>query len=76
MEDLIEYMAKGLVGDPDAVKVHKSDDSEGELYELEVAGEDVGKVIGRQGRTARSLRLLVSATAARQGRRSWLEIMD
>ncbi len=76
MNALIEYMAKGLVSDPDAVKVHKSDDADGELFELEVAGDDVGKVIGRQGRTARSLRLLVSAAAARQGRRAWLEIMD
>lgn len=77
MKTLIEHIAKGLVDDPDQVQILEAGVEDGvELYELKVAGEDMGKVIGRQGRTAKALRSVVRVAAARHGRRASVEIVD
>ncbi|MCJ7664170.1 MAG: KH domain-containing protein, partial [Desulfobacterales bacterium] len=61
MKELIEYIAKALVDNPDAVKVTEIEGEKTSVIELSVAKEDLGKVIGKQGRTARSLRTILSA---------------
>ena len=72
--ELVAYLARELVDDADAVRVEE-DDSGGELVlRLHVAAEDVGKVIGRGGRIARALRIVVRAAAARERKRVLLEI--
>lgn len=76
MEALITYIAKALVDQPDQVDLRVSDSEGGKLYELKVAQEDVGKVIGRDGRTVNALRTLVTAAAQKQGARARLEILD
>jgi predicted RNA-binding protein YlqC (UPF0109 family) len=74
--ELVEYLARRLVDEPDAVRVEEVE-REGELVlELHVAKDDVGKVIGRQGRIARALRTVVRAAAARGDRRVLLEIVE
>ncbi|MFL6042666.1 MAG: KH domain-containing protein [Gaiellales bacterium] len=75
MERLLEYLAKQLVDHPDQVRVERSEREDGEiLLELHVAEEDRGKVIGKGGRIARSLRTVVKASAVRSGRRVHVEI--
>ena len=74
--ELVEYLARRLVDEPDAVRVEELE-REGDLViELYVAKDDVGKVIGRQGRIARALRTVVRASAARRSGRTLLEIME
>ena len=74
--ELVEYLARRLVDEPDAVRVEEHE-RDGELVlELHVAKDDVGKVIGRQGRIARALRTVVRAAAARDDRRVMLEIVE
>jgi predicted RNA-binding protein YlqC (UPF0109 family) len=73
----LEFVAKQLVDEPDAVRVEEADGEGGALVlRLHVAQDDVGKVIGRQGRIARALRTVVRAGAVRQGRRTLLEIVE
>jgi uncharacterized protein len=75
METLLEYLAKQLVEHPDQVRVERIEREDGEvLLELHVAEEDRGKVIGKGGRIARSLRTVVKASAVRSGRRVHVEI--
>jgi predicted RNA-binding protein YlqC (UPF0109 family) len=74
--DLLEYLAKQLVDDPDAVQVEEVDDEDTLVLRLHVAEDDLGKVIGRQGRIARALRTIVRAGSAREQRRVQLEIVD
>lgn len=76
MEDLLEYLAKSLVDEPDAVRVVRSEREGAVILELHVAPDDVGKVIGRQGRIARALRTLVRASGGRRHERAVLEIVD
>ncbi len=76
MEELIAVIARSLVDQPDAVKVTSKVDEEIVTIELNVAPEDLGKVIGKQGRTARALRSLLSATAAKVDQRCRLEIIE
>lgn len=76
MADLLEYLAKQLVDDPDAVQVEEVDDEDTLVLRLHVAEDDLGKVIGRQGRIARALRTIVRAGSAREQRRVQLEIVD
>jgi uncharacterized protein len=76
MEDLLEYLAKNLVDEPDAVRVVRSEREGAVVLELHVAPDDVGKVIGRQGRVARALRTLVRASGGRRHKRAVLEIVD
>ena len=73
--DLLEYLARQLVDEPDAVRVEREEDDDGTLLlRLEVADADIGKVIGRHGRVARALRTVVRASAAGNGRRVQVEI--
>ena len=75
MKELIEYIVKSLVDSPDEVRVTEY---EGRtiVYELSVAEADIGKVIGRQGRTVHAIRTVLMAAAARQNRRAALEIIE
>ncbi|HSS81151.1 MAG TPA: KH domain-containing protein [Gaiellaceae bacterium] len=74
--ELVEYLARRLVDDPDAVRVEELDRDGDLVIELHVASDDVGKVIGRQGRIARALRTVVRASAARRSGRTLLEIVE
>ncbi len=74
--DLVEFIAKSLVDDPSAVSVNMVDTDEGTVIELRVAQNDVGKVIGKQGRIAKAIRILLSATAARTKKDIRLQILD
>ena len=74
--ELVEYLARRLVDEPDEVRVEELDRDGDLVIELHVAKDDVGKVIGRQGRIARALRTLVRAAGARENRRVLLEIVD
>ncbi|HEX8152034.1 MAG TPA: KH domain-containing protein [Thermoanaerobaculia bacterium] len=76
MRDLIEFVAKSLVDDPDAVRIRSVEREEITVLELEVAPADLGKVIGRQGRTARAIRTLLAAAGQKTRRRYSLDILD
>ncbi len=76
MAELLAYLAQRLVDNPDAVRVEEEERDDAVVLRLHVAKEDVGKVIGRQGRIARALRAIVRAGGARQRRRLILEIAD
>ena len=76
MADLLAWIARHLVDEPDAVRVETEERPGTTVLRLHVAPDDVGKVIGRQGRIARALRTLVRASGARAGRRQVLEIVD
>ena len=76
LTELIAYLAKALVDKPDEVKVEAFDEDNTEVLELTVAREDLGKVIGKQGRTARALRAVLSAASAKQKIRTALEILE
>lgn len=73
---LVEYLARALVDKPDAVKVTPVDLSDQLVLELEVDQEDLGKVIGRQGRTVKAMRSLLQAASVKAGRRTVLEIVE
>ena len=74
MKELIEYMAKALVDDPDQVQVEEIEGTSSTIYELRVASEDMGRVIGKQGRVANAMRTLLRVVAARQSKRATLEM--
>ncbi len=76
MKELIEYIAKSLVDNPDRVQVTELQGEKTAIYELRVHPDDLGKVIGKQGRTARAIRTLVSAAATKQNKRAMVEIME
>ena len=76
MAELLAYLARELVDDPEAVRVEEEEREDALVLVLHVAPDDVGKVIGRQGRIARALRTLVRASSARDGRRVLVEIAD
>jgi uncharacterized protein len=76
MAEIVEYLARRLVDEPDAVRVEQVEREDATVLQLWVAPDDVGKVIGRQGRIARALRTVVRASAARDERRLMLEIME
>ena len=67
MQELVAYVARGLVSNPDEVNVEEIPSGRLTLYEIRVADDDVGKIIGRQGKVIRALRTLVKASATRQG---------
>ena len=75
-KDLIEYIAKSLVDDPDAVSVNETEGERGPVLELKVAEGDIGKVIGKYGRIAKALRTVSSASSSKDGKRYSLEILD
>jgi uncharacterized protein len=76
MAELLEYLARQLVDEPDKVRVESVEEDDTLLLRLHVAPDDLGKVIGRQGRIARALRTIVRAGSARERRRVQLEIVD
>ncbi len=76
MKDLLLYIAKNLVDNPDAVRVTQTEDEEGTILELHVASEDMGKVIGRQGRIAKEIRTIMKSVAQRNGQRVTVDIVD
>ena len=76
MKELLEYLARELVDEPDEVRVEESEDDRGVLLTLRVAKDDMGKVIGRGGRVAESMRALLKVAAARQDTRAVLDIGD
>ena len=76
MAELLAHLARPLVDDPDAVEVNEVQQEGATVLQLRVAKEDVGKVIGRQGRIARALRAIVRASGARSHRRVVLEILE
>lgn len=77
MKELLEYLARGLVNDPDAVEVSEVEEEDGTLVlELSVAQDDYGSVIGRGGRTASALRAVIKAAAVKDGRRVFVDIVD
>ncbi len=76
MKDLVAHIAQALVDNPDQVKVSVIEDDTMIGIELTVAQEDLGKVIGKQGRTARAMRSLLSASAARDNKKSRLDILE
>ena len=76
MRQLVLQLARGLVREPGRVRVHEELEDGTTVLELEVAPSDVGRVVGRDGRTAHALRVLVEALARRRGERATLEILD
>ena len=76
MKELIECVSKALVDNPDAVRVDVVKDGDFTIYELHVASEDLGKVIGKSGRTAEALRTILHASSVKSGVRCRLEIVE
>jgi len=76
MRELIEMIAKALVDSPDEVSVHAIDGEQSTVLELKVAQSDLGKVIGKQGRTARAIRTILGAAGMKLRRRFTLEILE
>ena len=76
MKDLIKYIAQALVDDPEQVSVTEVEGNQTSVLELKVAKEDIGKVIGKQGRTARAMRTILSAASAKLKKRAVLEIIE
>jgi predicted RNA-binding protein YlqC (UPF0109 family) len=76
MKDLIEYIAQSLVDSPDLVAVKEVEGERTTVYELRVGPGDLGKVIGKRGRTARSIRTILNAAATKAGKRAVLEILE
>jgi predicted RNA-binding protein YlqC (UPF0109 family) len=76
VKELVEFVAKSLVDDVDAVRARTHEREQGTIIELEVAPADLGKVIGRQGRTARAIRTLLTAVGQKTRRRYILDILD
>lgn len=76
MKDLIKYIAQALVDNPNQVEVSEVEGNQTSVLELKVAKEDLGKVIGKQGRTARAMRTILSAASAKVKKRTVLEIVE
>lgn len=76
MKELIEFIAKALVDNPDMVKVSEIEGEKTSVFELSVSKDDLGKVIGKQGRTARAMRTILSAASTKIRKRAVLEIIE
>ncbi|MCJ7615979.1 MAG: KH domain-containing protein [Desulfobacterales bacterium] len=76
MNDLIKYTAQALVDNPQQVEVSSVEGNQTSVIELRVAKEDLGKVIGKQGRTAQAMRTILSAASAKMKKRTLLEIIE
>lgn len=76
MKQLVEYLARALVDDPTPVEVYESGTPDDMVFRLKVGRDDLGKVIGKKGRTAKALRTLLAAAAAKQNARVTLEIIE
>lgn len=75
MKEIVEIIAKALVKNPEQVRVTETEDNGSTVYELRVAAEDMGKVIGKQGRIARAMRTVVKAAATRENKKVTVEIV-
>ena len=76
MKELVQYLARSIVNQPDAVEVTETQNDDASVFEVKVAKEDLGRIIGKEGRTAKSLRTILTAAAARVDRKAVLEIVD
>ena len=76
LEELVRYVARALVDEPDDVRVTTVEDDRAVVLELSVAEDDLGKVIGKEGRTARAIRTVLAASSARLKKRAVLEILE
>ncbi len=76
MKDLIAYMVRNLVDHPESVEIREVAGDKAQVYEVKVRSEDLGKVIGKHGRTIRSVRTLVAAAANRSGKRVMVEVVE
>ncbi len=77
MREFIEYIAKRLVDNPDTVTLEQEEKESNKIvFKLKVGESDIGKIIGKKGRTAQAMRVLLSAVAAKEGKRAILEIKD
>ncbi len=76
MKDLLQYLARSLVNNPDAVEVKETQSENASVLELKVAKEDLGRIIGKQGRTAKSIRTILNAAASRANRKVMLDIVE
>jgi hypothetical protein len=76
LKELIEFMARALVDNPDKVRVSEIEGEQTSVIELRVSKEDLGKVIGKQGRTARAMRTILSAASTKIRKRAVLEIIE
>ena len=76
MKELVEFLAQQLVNNPEAVDVKEAQGETASVLELRVAKEDLGRVIGKQGRTAKSIRTILNAVASRTNRKVVLEIIE
>jgi len=76
MKELVQYLARSLVSNPDAVEVTETQNNGASVLELRVAKEDLGRIIGKQGRTAKSIRALLNAAASRSNRKVVLAIVE
>ncbi|MDD3852051.1 MAG: KH domain-containing protein [Syntrophomonadaceae bacterium] len=75
MKELVEFIAKSLVDNPDEVEIKEVENDRGIVLELKVAADDMGKVIGKQGKIAKSIRTLTKVAAAKEGKRVNVEII-
>jgi predicted RNA-binding protein YlqC (UPF0109 family) len=75
-KELVEYIAKSLVDNPEQVEVREAEGEQGAVLELSVSHDDLGKIIGKQGRTARAIRTLLGAVSAKTKKRVVLEILE
>jgi uncharacterized protein len=76
MKELVQLLARSLVSSPDAVEVKETQSDTASILELKVAKEDLGRIIGKQGRTAKSIRTILNAAASRTNRKVVLEIIE
>jgi predicted RNA-binding protein YlqC (UPF0109 family) len=76
LRELIAYLTRALVDNPDTVEVTLVEEQDANVYEIEVDDEDLGKVIGKGGKTARAIRAIVGAVAPRRGKRTLVEILE
>lgn len=76
MKELLEYLARALVDEPEAVNVTVVEGEKSVILQLHVAPDDVGKVVGKQGRIAKALRVIVKASAVKEGKKAIVEIID
>ncbi len=76
MKELVEFIVKSLVDNPDQVEIHEVDDQSGTIVEVSVAQPDMGRVIGKSGRVINSIRSIVQVAAAKRGQRVSVEIIE
>lgn len=76
MKELVEYMVKSLVDNPEHVQISELEGEQSVVYEVRVAPEDMGKIIGKQGRIAKAMRTIVKAAGVKSGKKAMVEILE